>query len=370
MVKRGLYGLLAFILVLMMAACGSGKGGNQSQATGGTTPSETSSGSSGEAKSTPSETPQKRYVIKFSLTTSTDNHPLGMGAVKFKELVEQRSNGQFQVELYPSLQLGSLREQIEQVQLGTTQITMAALATMTNFVEDVQLILFPFLWPDEDTMWEILNGEVGQAILANMQNEGMIGFGVWPNGFMEMTSGKKPIRSVADLKGFKMRVIPAPLLIAQYETWGAEPVPLDLSEVYTSLQQGVVDGQENPLTTIRDQRYEEVQDHLTLSNHSYQASIFTVNKQWFESLPADLQQIFRDSEKEARLYAIEQSKVLNNSILENYRSRNAIEIHELTPEASKEFEVLSKPLHEKFSKTDYQKELLQKVYQAIEAARK
>ncbi len=353
MTKKSFSALLIVILMLFITACGPNKGGDKE-------PDASADGSK--------DAPKKEYFIKFSTNTS-DAHPLGQGALKFKELIEERTDGQIKVQIYPSLQLGSLREQIEQVQLGSVEITMAALATMTNFVEDVQIIVFPFLWPDEDKMWDILNGEIGDAVYANMKNEGMIGFGTWPNGFMQMTSKSKPIQSTDDLKGFKMRVIPAPLLIAQYEAWGANPVPIDFSEVYTSLQQGVVDGQENPLTTISDQKYVEVQDYLTLTNHSYQASIFTVNKKWFDSLPADLQQIFKESEKEARLFAIEKSKELNQQILDDMEKSGSIKINELSAEASRKFEELSKPLHASFSKTDYQKELLQKVYKAIEEAK-
>lgn len=221
------------------------------------------------------------------------------GALRFKELVEQNSNGQLSVQIFPSQQLGAMREQAESVQFGSAEMTIQPISVLTLFVPDLQIISFPYLWPSEDVMWEVLDGEAGQALLSTAENQGFKGLGVWAQGFKAMTANKK-IESPEDLKGVKMRVIPSDLLINQYKAWGANPTPIDFAELYNALQQKVVDGQENPLETIYLNKYYEVQDYLTIAEHGYLAYMFTVNKDWFDGLSPELQEVVIHAEKEAR----------------------------------------------------------------------
>ncbi|WP_134702802.1 TRAP transporter substrate-binding protein [Ammoniphilus sp. YIM 78166] len=304
-------------------------------------------------------------LIRVSHNMPTDSGP-DKAAHKFKEVVENKSNGSLKVEIYGNSQLGSMREQTESVQMGSIEMTIQPISTLTPFVNDLQVVDFPFLWPNEETMFKVLDGEAGQQILSTMEDAGFKGLGFWASGFKAITSNKQ-IQSPEDLKGVKMRVIPSPLLIAQYQAWGANPVPVDFAELYNSLQQGVVDGQENPLETIFMQKYYEVQKNLTVANHGYLAYISTMNKSFFDSLTQEEQQLLIEAEKEARDLGRDIADQMASEYLKKLEE-TGLQVTVLNNEQREAFRTLSLPVHQEFSKTDRQKQILEKVYEEVEAA--
>ena len=216
--------------------------------------------------------------------------PAHKGAEAFKAEVESRTKGATVVQIFPSMQLGSNREQIESLQQGGIQVDLQPTAFIGNFLPELQIFDLPYLFPDAKTMWKLLDGDYGKRMLAKLGAKGIIGFGFVWTGLKQITANK-PIRKLEDLNGLKIRVMSSPLLIAQYKGWGANAVPIDFAELYNALQQRVVDGQENPYWSIAFQRYYEVQSNLAESDHAPLLAVLMANKTWYDELSLDRKQI-------------------------------------------------------------------------------
>ncbi|HHY37459.1 MAG TPA: TRAP transporter substrate-binding protein [Clostridia bacterium] len=237
--------------------------------------------------------PAQKVVIKYSHNyPSTFSHY--KAAEKFKEYVEATSQGQIEVQLYPNAQLGTNREQVEGVQQGSIELVVQPTAFLTVFVPEMQVLDLPFMFKSVDQAWKILDGDVGMDLLGHLEGVGLKGLAYTGMGFKQITTGKnRAVRTPEDLKGLKMRIMQSPIIQAQYEAWGAVPVPTSLQELYNALQQGVVDGQENDIRTIYTQKFYEVQTNMTISNHAFLPSVMMVNKKWFEGLSKEHQDIIR-----------------------------------------------------------------------------
>jgi C4-dicarboxylate-binding protein DctP len=322
------------------------------------------SGGSAQPASTPGV---GKVIIKFSHNQQTITPP-HKAAEMFKQLVEQRTNGYYEVQIYPAQQLGGLRDQVEGTALGTIELTQQTPATVSLFVPKVMLLDFPFLWTNEEAMWKVLDGPLGQELLQSLETKGLKGVDFWSSGFKNFTSGRKPIRTPDDFKGMKIRVIPSPLLSAQYEVWGASPTPVDFKELYTALQQGLVDGQENPSGTIVDVKLYEVQKYMTESRHGFLHYIMMFNKKWFDAQSKANQAILTQAMKEAGQW--ERKAMLDRDAEATRRIRDAgVQVTALTPQAREQFRQLSLKVHEKFADR-VDKDYLRRVYAEIEKAAK
>lgn len=306
-------------------------------------------------------------TIRLSHNQPKDS-PEDLGAQKFKEVVEKKSGGMVKVDVFPHMQLGSMREQTEMVQMGTLEASIQPVSVLTPFVEQIQIIDFPFLWPSKKVLYSVMDGEVGQKFYAFTESKNMKTLGLWASGFKQITTKVKPVKSPSDLKGMKIRVMPSPLLVAQYKSWGANPVPIEYGELYNALQQGIVDGQENPLQSIAMAKFYEVQDYMTLSNHGFLAYLFVVNNSWFKKLPADVKALLVDAEQEARTLERQKQSEFEDQYLAQIKKSKII-VSELTPENREAFVSLSKKLHSEFAKNQQMKDLLIITYKAIEAVK-
>ncbi len=306
----------------------------------------------------------KSISIKLS-HNQPENSAEHEGALAFKEKVEALSKGQMTVDIYPSMQLGSMREQAEGVQMGSHEMTIQPIAVMTPFVDELQVIDYPFIWPNEAKMWEILDGETGDLLLEKSEAKGFKGLGFWGAGFKNFTTSNKEIHMPEDFNGVKMRVMPSPLLIEQYETWGASPVPIEYAELYNALQQQIVDGQENPIATIAMNKFYEVQNNLIISNHGFLAYEFIANKNWFDKLSEENKNIIVEAEKYARVIQREKLSEKENAYLDEIKTSD-INIYALTDEERTAFAEVSKAVHEKFADSESKKEILNMIYKETE----
>jgi C4-dicarboxylate-binding protein DctP len=312
-------------------------------------------------------TPAGKVVIKFSHNQQTITPP-HKAAEMFKQFVEERTKGYYDVQIYPAQQLGGLRDQVEGTMLGTIEVTQQTPATISLFVPKVMLLDYPFLWTAEEAMWKVLDGPIGQELLQSLESKGLKGVDFWSSGFKNFTSGKKPIRTPDDFKGMKIRVIPSPLLSAQYEAWGASPTPVDFKELYTALQQGLVDGQENPPGTIVDVKLYEVQKYMTESRHGFLHYIMIFNKKWFDAQPKANQEILAAAMKEAGRW--QRKAMMERDAEATKRIKEAgVQLVDLTPQAREQFRQLSLKVHERFADR-VGKDFLQRTYVEIEKASK
>ena len=187
--------------------------------------------------------------------------------LKVAELVKDRTNGAVEFQIFPSAQLGNQREMTEGVQLGTLEATVSPAAFIGGFNPVVSILDIPFLLPaDADKAQALREGEFGAALLDSFSTKGVVAVALWPNGLKNFTSNK-PLEDVDSFKGQKFRTMDSKILIEQFDALGASAIALPFGELYTSLQTGVVDGQENPLDTIQRMKFDEVQKYLVVSEH-------------------------------------------------------------------------------------------------------
>ncbi|OLS39215.1 TRAP transporter substrate-binding protein [Bacillus sp. MRMR6] len=350
--KKYLILIFSALLVFSLAACNSNSGGSDSASNEGT--------KSGEFET---------LEITFSHNQPIES-PEHVGAEQFKKIVEEKTGGKVTVNIFPASQLGSLREQVEGTQIGEINITMQPTAVVSPFVDDIKAIDLPYLWPaDKEQTYEVLDGEVGKELLGTLDKGGFKGLGYWPGGFKLFTTGKKEIHMPEDFKGLTMRVMESPLLIAQYENWGGTAIPVPYSEVYNSLQQGVVDGQENPLQTIFLNNYHEVQKNIIQSYHGTMTYVLMANKPWYDGLSDQLKEVLAEAEIEGHNAAREKLASVEADYIQKIKD-SGVNYYELTEEEIAAFREASLPMHKKVYNKPEQLELLDKLYEAIEKVQK
>lgn len=333
-------------MVLFLAACG---GGDTDTDNAGDT-----GGDTGEAKK-----------IRAGIGLN-DAHPQYQSLLKFKELVEERTNGQIEVETYHSSQLGDDRTMTEALQLGSQEVTIPSTAPLVNFVPEFAVFDFPFLFPSEEVADTVLDGEVGQKFLGMLEDQNLVGLAYWENGFRDVTNSVRPIATAADFKGLKLRTMENQVHLEAFQALGANPTPMAFGELFTAMQQGTVDGQENPYATINLQKYYEVQDHVSNTHHIYSPFVFLMSKSFFDSLTEEQQQIVKDAAVEAGQHNRELNRKTNAESLEALQE-NGMTFTEVSPEAHAEMKELVQPVIDKYA-DQVGADLVQEVYDAIEAA--
>jgi len=289
------------------------------------------------------------YAAEHTLTFGhvlIEGTPNALAAEEFKRVVEENSDGRIAVNIRPAAQLGGDVEILEQTQMGMVDIAIPPTGNLANFAPKMFLYDLPYLIPDEDGMKRLLDGDVGRELLDSLEDHDLYGVNYWGAGFRNMTNNIRPINEPDDLKNIKMRVLQAPTLLSTYRAYGANPTAMAYTEVYNGLQQGVVEGQENPLANIDSMKFYEVQKYMTLTAHTYHTYAAVMNKAKWESLPEDLQEIVRDAFDKGRDFAREATIKDEKEILA--RIKDEIEIIELTDEGREKFIEASKPIYDEF----------------------
>jgi tripartite ATP-independent transporter DctP family solute receptor len=237
-------------------------------------------------------------AMKISISVGQNSHQ-GIGIDTFAKEVEKRTGGRYKVQPFYSGSLGGERESIEAVQLGTQELTLTSTGPVPNFVPAARILDIPFLFRDKAHARAVLDGPIGQEMLKEFEPKGFKALAWAENGVRHMTNSKRSVTAPDDLKGLKMRTMENPVHVAAYKGFGIITTPMAFPEVFTALQQGTVDGQENPLSVIMAAKFDQVQKHLSLTGHVYSPAIFLMNKAAFDKLSAADKQHFLDAAKEA-----------------------------------------------------------------------
>ncbi len=220
------------------------------------------------------------------------------GWLHFKKIVEERSNGEFDVEIYGNQQLGGDRELTEATQLGNIQCSSASTANVAPFIADFFIFDMPFLFKDRAQVYAMLDGEPGKATLKGCEKVELKGVGFMENGFRDLTNSRRPIRQPKDLEGIKLRTMENPIQMAAWRALGANPTPMAFGEVYTALQQKTVDGQENPMELIYNNKFYEVQPYFTLTHHIYSPYSVMFNLEWWNALKPEQRELLEKAVQE------------------------------------------------------------------------
>ena len=287
---------------------------------------------------------QAPIVIKFSHVVAPDT-PKGKGAQRFKELVEQRTNGRVKVEVYPNSQLYKDKEEMEALQLGSVQMLAPSLAKFGPLgAKEFEVFDLPFLFKDTVAFRAITDGPLGAELFKKLEPKGIKGLAYWDNGFHIM-SANKPLHNVADFKGMKMRIQSSKVLDAQMRALGAIPQVMAFSELYQALQTGVVDGTEGVPSNFFTQKIYEVQKHMTLSNHGHLAYAVIVNKKFWDGLPADIRTQLEGAIKDSTVYANAIAATENALALDKIKASGRVTVYTPTPAETNEWKKALMPVH-------------------------
>jgi tripartite ATP-independent transporter DctP family solute receptor len=237
-------------------------------------------------------------TLKMNISVSQNSH-YGVAVDTFAREVEARTNGRYKVQNFYSGALGAERESIEALQLGTLDLTMTSTGPVPNFVPEVAIFDIPFLFRDYAHARAVLDGPIGQQMLAKFPAKGIEALAWGENGFRHMTNNKRQVIVPDDLKGLKMRTMENPVHIQAYKQFGIIPTPMAFTEVFTALQQGTVDGQENPLSVISAAKFDQVQKYMTLTGHVYSPALILMSKAQWDKLSAADKAAFTAAAKEA-----------------------------------------------------------------------
>jgi tripartite ATP-independent transporter DctP family solute receptor len=297
----------------------------------------------------------KPVALKLGHAVAVE-HPYHLGAMKFAELVAQRTKNKVKIDVYPSTQLGNERDMVEGLQLGTIDLVVTSTGPLGGFVPKMFVVDLPFLFRDREHAYKVLDGPIGKDLFEAFAPKGIKGLAFWENGFRQITNNVRPIEKPEDLKGIKIRTMENKVHLASFRAFGASPTPMAWSEVYTALQQKTIDAQENPVAIIYHQKIAEVQKYLTLTGHFYSPTPLLMSLKVYQTLPKDIQKIMDDTAIECATY---ERNLLRDSEAKQIAELKAKGMQVTTPN-KKPFQDAATSVYKEFE-TQFGKETIDKI---------
>ena len=291
------------------------------------------------------------YTIKFSHVVSPDT-PKGKAADFFAKRVKELTNGEVEVKVFPNSQLYSDKAVMKALMIDNVQMAVPSFSKFTRLVPQLQLFDLPFLFRDMKHVHAVMDGPVGAKLKNMVTKKGFVALNYWDNGFKQLSTNKKALIWPKDAKGQKFRIMSSKVLEAQFRAVGANPQVLPFSEVYSALQQGVVDGCENPLSNFYTKKFYEVQKNLTLSNHGYLGYLVVMSKRFWNRLPANLKPKIIQAMNEATVYERKEAAALEGVFLANIKAyakkTGKLKIYTLTPKETAAWRKVMVSIYPKF----------------------
>ncbi len=300
-------------------------------------------------------------------TANPTGHPIPMGGQRFADLVSQKSGGKMKVKVFPGGILGSDPQLLSAVQGGTLDFAAMNSGILQGQVKEFAIVDFPFLFKDAKEVDAVLDGKIGKLLDAKLPEKGLLNLGYFDLGFRQMTNSKRLIKTAEDIAGLKMRVIQSPIYIETFNALGANAVPMPFTEVYTAMEQKMIDGQENPFTVIQANKINEVQKYLTVSRHMYNPQSMLMSKKTWDRLNKEEQDIILAAAAEATSYQRTLSRGAQEVALNELKK--TMEVSELPPAELDKIRAKLKPVIDKFS-ASVGPEFVKQVYAEIDAYRK
>ncbi|MBO8140769.1 MAG: DctP family TRAP transporter solute-binding subunit [Firmicutes bacterium] len=279
-------------------------------------------------------------------TADAPQDPYAITARRFKELVEERTDGRYRIALFPNNQLGDERAMIEAMGiLGTLDMGVITNAPISGFVPAFQVLDMPFLFADAKQAHKILDGPIGQELLAKLEPIGIKGLGFSEGGFRYMINNVRPIKTPSDVQGVKFRVMENPVYIQMFQALGSNPTPMAWGETFTAVQQGTIDGLEIPIPVIHQNKYYEVTRYLSLTRHTYSPLVVMVSMQTWERLPEEDQVIFQEAAREAIEYTRVRNEMTTARLLKELQDLG-MQVNDIENPAL--FREMVRPVYERF----------------------
>lgn len=264
-----------------------------------------------------------------------DTHPLTLGAKKFAELVENKSNGEIKVKVYSNGILGNDVTMTSMVQAGTLEFTTPSTATLASLDDAFTIVSLPFLYKDKTEAFASLDGVFGQNLLKILDEHQLVGLTFYDHGFRNITNSRNAINTVEDIKGLKIRVMQNKMFVDLFKNIGANPVPMPVNELFTALETRTVDAQENPFIVIDAKKFYEVQKYLSVTNHAYDTQVLIESANFMTTLTEDQQNIIREAAKESTAYQREISEKLGEEAKQ--KMSEYMEINEISDTEHEKF---------------------------------
>ncbi|WP_313164068.1 TRAP transporter substrate-binding protein [Sedimentibacter sp.] len=336
--KTATLSIILVILMVLGTACGGG--GNASQ------PANNNNQASNNQPS------GKATVIKLAhMSPELPDDAYHMFALRYKEAIESKTNGRFEVELYPAGVLGKDRELAEGLQYGTVDLAVITSSPMGNFVPAFQTLDLPFLFDSWEHVYRFLESDAAEELYKETESAGIITFGLIARGPRSVTNSGKAIESVEGLKGMKIRVIESSIFVDTFTALGAAPQAMSWGEVFTALQQGTIDGHENSIATINNERVYEVQDNVSLTEHIFAFTTAHASKMFWDTLSAEDQKLFKETAKEITIQISKEQEKAEEDFLGRLKAAG-MNIYEIDRAPMRE---MVDSVYEKFAKSNTDK---------------
>lgn len=308
--------------------------------------------------------PETKAAVKVMKIGSVNpkSRALSQGFYKFQEIVEKESGGAIKVEVYPDGVLGDDRRTLEGLQLGSIQGTTVSTGPIASFSASIGVFDLPFLFKDRETAYKVLDGPIGQEQLDGLAKAGFIALAYWENGFRHLSNSRREVTTLEEMKGLKIRTVESAIHVDIWKALGTNATPMSMSQLYTGLEQKVVDGQENPLANIQANKLDEVQKFVTLTGHVYGASPFMISKVFWDTLNDKEKGIMKKAALEARDYERKLAQAEDKTSTE-YLTSKGLKISELKPGEKEKMREAVKVIYDKYGAA-YGAELTNKVLNA------
>ncbi|ASP67936.1 TRAP transporter substrate-binding protein [Sinorhizobium meliloti] len=305
-------------------------------------------------------------TVKFA-SANNKGHPQVTGMEKFAELVKEKSGGKIEVKLFPGGTLGGDVQTVSALQGGVIEMTVLNAGILASNVKEFGAVDLPFLFDSGEEADKVMDGPFGTSLMERLPATGLVGVAYWELGFRNLTNNRRPVTKLEDIKGLKIRTIQSPIPVELFNALGANAVPLPYTELYTALETGTVDGQENPSANIINAKFYEVQKYMTLTRHQYNPQIVLVSKKFWDGLNDEEKTVLQQAAVEARDFQRKVSREQDAAALEEIR-KTGMEVSELSPEETQKLRDAVKPMIEKFS-ADIGQETVEALFKEIGTAR-
>lgn len=289
----------------------------------------------------------RAHTLKFAAANSK-GHPQVTGMEKFAEIVKEKSGGKIEVKLFPGGVLGGDVQTVSALQGGVVEMLVLNAGILASNVKDFGAVDLPFLFNSGEEADKVMDGPFGKSLTDKLPPTGLVGLAYWELGFRNLTNNRHAVAKLEDIKGLKIRTLQSPIPIELFNSLGANAVPLPYTELYTALETGTVDGQENPFANILNAKFYEVQKYLTVTRHQYNPQIVLISKKFWDGLNDEEKAVLQSAAVEARDFQRKVSRETDAKALEEIKA-TGMQVTELTPEETQKLRDAVKPLIDKFS---------------------
>jgi len=325
------------LLTGILAGCGSTTASSSAPA------AKSASTTAAKSVSSSASGTKAEYQIRVGHVLA-NTHPYEIGLKKFAELAKAKSGGKVTVDVFGNSTLGNERDMVEALQLGTQEMVLVSTAVLSSFTDQFLVFDLPFMFNTTEEARKVCDSDLGMSILHSVEDNGIKGLAWFENGFRNVTNSVHPIEHPSDLKGIKIRTMESPIHMATFKAMGADPTPMAMGELFTALQQGTLDAQENPLAIIDTNKFYEIQKYLSMTEHFYAPAPLFIATKYYNDMSPDCQKAVEEAAKEAAAFERQTLDDMNVTLRDSLK-KNGMTINDVD---KNEFKTACKSVYDQF----------------------